>query len=97
MEIYSKKYSIEKWINHPVYVIFCFAVGFSLWTLSFEKKKVETIQLSSFARNLAEVRNSDSETIYRISDEKRHRKPLPKKFKSNPAFQVFEKIESIIN
>lgn len=102
MEIYSARRTIEKWINHPGYVIFCFVIGCAFWTLSFESKKnkYENIQLSSFAKNLNEVHKAEMVSINRLSVERvnnRNVKQLPKKFRSNPAFQLFIYIEELVS
>src|SRR3989338_1683379 len=104
MDIFSKKHSFAKWINHPVHFLFWVAAGFSFWTMNFEEKKVDltNVQLSSFSENLAEVRKIERVAISRlpasaVEVKKRDKKALPKKFQSNPAFILFGKIEEFID
>lgn len=102
-----KAKSFEKWINHPVYFVFCFAASLVLWTLSFETKKedLKSIQLSSIAEGVNEVKNNESETIKKLSEKrapsaapkKPGKKDLPKKFRGNPAFKLFEKMDQLLN
>ena len=111
-----KAKSFEKWINHPVYFVFCFAVSLGLWTLSFDtgKEEPQSIQLSSIAEGVKEVKNKQPEAIQKLSEkrapadisEKRApsgaakkpaKKELPKKFRGNPAFKLFEEINQLIN
>ncbi len=86
-------------------------------------------QLSSFSEKLNEVRDTEYETINRLTDqqvlkeleknklkwnqnskedysvspeevdkiEKRHRKQLPKRFKGNPAFMLFDQLNNLIS
>ena len=98
MDISADKFSLAKWIDHPLYFIICLAVGVGLWTLSFNDKKVnyESIQLSSFAENLAAVQSTELETINRLPAQKNYKKELPKRFKDNPVFKVFVHIENLI-
>lgn len=102
-----KAKSFQKWINHPVYFVFCFAASLVLWTLSFETKKedLKSIQLSSIAEGVKEVKNNESETIKKLTEKrapseapkKTGKKELPKKFKGNPAFKLFEKVDQLLN
>lgn len=104
---FLKAKSFEKWINHPIYFAFCVAVSLGLWTLSLESKKEElkSIQLSSIADGVKEVQDNESETIKKLSEKrgpsgvpkKPAKKKLPKKFKGNPAFKLFEKVDQLIN
>lgn len=103
----SIKNSLVRWTDHPVYFWFWMAIGITLWTFSFEVKKVNTqnLHLSSFAENLIQVRNAENKIISKDrspgsvgnSKFKTFKKPLPKKFQGNPAFMLFEKIEELIN
>lgn len=132
MSITSVLKSLKKRRNFAV-SIFVFFVMIAVITstiLNYSKKeKLETLQLSSFAEKLMEVRETEYETINRLSDqqvlielekskvmwslagkeefslspeeiekiEKRHKKKLPKRFKDNPAFQLFEQLNNLIS
>lgn len=99
MDKFPVKKILTQWTSHPSYFVICLAIGFAFWSLCFEKEKntVQTIQLSSFAENLAHVHGTESEAISRLSMVKKHKKELPRKFKDNPAFMVFQKIEDLVN
>lgn len=104
---FLKAKSFEKWINHPVYFVFCFVVSLGVWTLSFDKavEDVKTTHLSSIAEGVKETKNTESETIKKITEKrapseaskKPGKKELPKKFRGNPAFRLFEKVDHLIN
>lgn len=99
MEPIADRNYLEKWINHPVYFLFCLTFGIYLWSFSFPEHKPlnPNIQLSSFAENLAQVQKNERNIASQMTDNKKHRKELPKKFRGNPAFIFFEKVEKLID
>lgn len=102
--------------------------GLSSFFSETEKSKIPVRQLSSFSEKLSEVRDTEYETINRLTDqqvlkeleknkhkwnqnskddysvspeevekiEKRHKKQLPKRFKGNPAFMLFDQLNNLI-
>ena len=122
---------LKKRINYPVYSFLIFAIALGSWSFfSVEKNvKIESLQLSSFAEKLAEVHETEYETINRLTDqqvlkelekskvkwslggkeefsvspeevekiEKRHKNKLPKRFKDNPAFKLFEQLNNLVS
>ena len=122
----------RKRIKIPGCILLVVVLGYSGLTGFFsEPKKPQTTarQLSSFSEKLNEVRETEYETINRLTDqqvlkelektkpkwslngkedfsvspdeidkiEKRHRKQLPKRFKDNPAFMLFEQLKDLIS
>ncbi|MEQ1721908.1 MAG: hypothetical protein ABL930_01950 [Pseudobdellovibrio sp.] len=92
-------YWIKKCIQHPVYFVFCFAVGLCAWSFSFEFKKpiAESLQFSLQTHAHNELRFNEEKVINRLpaSAATKPKKKLPKRFRSNPAFQLFEKLKEV--
>lgn len=90
---------LSRWINHPVYFVFCFVLGLFVWSFSFKSAKApEQIALSSFAYNIQEIKKHEESVIERLPSSVGlpQKSTLPKRFRSNPAFQVFEKIKEVV-
>ena len=91
-------YWISRWINHPTYFVFCFTIGLFVWSFSFDTVKApEQVVLSSFAANIQEIKKHEEAVIERLptSTDFKPNSKLPKRFRSNPAFKIFEKIKEV--
>lgn len=89
---------ISRWINHPAYFVFCFVIGLFFWSFSFDTNKAtEQVVLSSFAANIEQIKKQEEAIIERLpaSTTQKANSKLPKRFRSNPAFKVFEKLKEI--
>lgn len=87
---------LSKWINHPAYFVLCFTIALFAWSFSFEGKKIpDQVVLSSFSANIHDIQNQEQAVIERLpsSSEFKKKSKLPKRFRGNPAFQVFEKFK----
>lgn len=117
-------------LKHPIHFILFFTALIGAYHFFFSKKDitVKTLQLSSFADKLEELRATEHETINRLTDQQllrelektkskwsqsgkdefavspeqiekidnRQKKQLPKRFRDNPAFQVFEQLNYLL-
>jgi hypothetical protein len=93
----SLVYWTKKWIQHPSYFAFCFALGLCAWSFSFQTKKTksEIIQFSFQNHAQNELYLNEAKFISRFpsSEITNPKKQLPKRFRSNPAFKLFDKLK----
>jgi hypothetical protein len=90
----------KKWIQHPMYFVFCLALGLFAWSFSFHAKKpiAEALQFSLTKNAQYELYVNEQKFMSRFpaSGAAKPYKKIPKRFRSNPAFQLIEKLKHVV-
>jgi hypothetical protein len=90
-------YCTKKWIKHPTYFVFFFALGLCAWSFTFQAKKpkAEIVQFSlhNYAQNEFYLNEAKFISRFPSSEITNPKKQLPKRFRSNPAFKLFDKLK----